>query len=74
MSTFPEIAVSIHLCSNSKGSPKQIYDILKKFQPVGPVVGNMPVGNMPGGNNVPLSVGSQGLKWDKAHCGQGVQF
>lgn len=51
-----------------------MFDILKKFEPVGPV-GN--IGGGGGGNgssNVVVSVGSQGLKWDKAHCGQGVQF
>lgn len=52
---------------------KQIYELLKKFEPK--MGGNMPVGGgNSGGNNSMNVVGNQGLKWDKNHCGQSVQF
>ena len=42
---------------------------MSKCQPN--VAVNVPVGGGGGGGNVG---GSQSLKWDKPHCGQGVNF
>ena len=56
-----------------------MYEILSKVQSSGPVYHSNPVvggggggGNLGGGGGG--GGGSQGLKWDKPHCGQGVQF
>jgi hypothetical protein len=69
MPNFPKPTVYLSSFSNSKGNAKQIYDILSKYKPSGP----QKVG---GGNNIVVSNNgaSQGLKWDKSHSGQGVQF
>ena len=75
MSITSEIVVSILLFRNTKGNVKQMYDLMSKFQPSAVVnVGGGGGGNIGGGNVVGGGGGSQGLKWDKPHCGQGVAF
>ena len=62
----------MRLFRNTKGNTKQIYDILSKFQPSVQVS----TGKSGGGSNniVQAPMGGGSLKWDKPHCGQGVQF
>ena len=57
-----------------------MYEILSKVQSSGPVYHSNPVVGGGGGGGGIIGGGggggggSQGLKWDKPHCGQGVQF
>lgn len=74
MSTASKTLVSILLVRNTKGNTKQIYEILSKFQPSVQISTGKVGGGNSGNNIVQAPMGGGSLKWDKPHCGQGVQF